>query len=283
MKCLPPPSRNLGAPYKGSKSKIAREIVDILPPNEVFVDLFAGGCAVTHAAILSGKFERYLVNDMEGLGVRAFLMGIRGEFRNESRFISRDDFQALKASDPYAALCFSFGNNLKTYLYRPEIEQLKSVACRMILEPERKKRRLLFRQFITVLGLISPDVWRENLKCLSGLEALTRLERLESLGSLLHSDSVIQASFLDYREVKIPPCATVYADPPYKGTEGYNVSFNHDEFWEWVRTREYPVYVSEYQAPGDFKAIWQKEKTCSYARENTLKTLEKLFIHQRWS
>jgi site-specific DNA-adenine methylase len=37
-------------PYKGSKNAIARDIIDILPAGDVFVDLFAGGCAVTHAA-----------------------------------------------------------------------------------------------------------------------------------------------------------------------------------------------------------------------------------------
>jgi len=44
-----------GLPYKGSKNGIAKKIVDALPAGEVFVDLFAGGCAVTHAAMLSGS------------------------------------------------------------------------------------------------------------------------------------------------------------------------------------------------------------------------------------
>lgn len=33
----------------GSKSKIAADIVATLPPADTFVDLFAGGCAITHA------------------------------------------------------------------------------------------------------------------------------------------------------------------------------------------------------------------------------------------
>ena len=33
----------LGMPYKGSKNAIARDIIDILPAGDVFVDLFAGG------------------------------------------------------------------------------------------------------------------------------------------------------------------------------------------------------------------------------------------------
>ena len=49
--------RKYGVPYKGSKSKLAEWIVDILPPENTLVDLFAGGCAVTHAAIVSDKWE----------------------------------------------------------------------------------------------------------------------------------------------------------------------------------------------------------------------------------
>ena len=35
-------------PYKGSKNAIARDIIDILPAADVFVDLFAGGvCCIS--------------------------------------------------------------------------------------------------------------------------------------------------------------------------------------------------------------------------------------------
>ena len=44
-----------GVPYQGSKNKICKWVIDNLPSGKVFVDLFAGGCAVTHAAMLSGK------------------------------------------------------------------------------------------------------------------------------------------------------------------------------------------------------------------------------------
>ena len=48
-----------GLPYKGSKNGIALWIVNNLPPAEYFVDLFCGGGAVTHAAMLSGKWEQF--------------------------------------------------------------------------------------------------------------------------------------------------------------------------------------------------------------------------------
>lgn len=59
-----PTSRSLGIGYMGSKNAIAYNIVEQLPEAETFVDLFAGGCAVTHAAILSGKYRRFILNDI---------------------------------------------------------------------------------------------------------------------------------------------------------------------------------------------------------------------------
>ena len=39
-----------GVPFKGSKNAIADWVIDQLPPGKRLVDLFAGGCAITHCA-----------------------------------------------------------------------------------------------------------------------------------------------------------------------------------------------------------------------------------------
>lgn len=44
-----------GLPYKGSKNAIAEWITDVLPEGECLVDLFCGGGAVTHCAMLRDK------------------------------------------------------------------------------------------------------------------------------------------------------------------------------------------------------------------------------------
>lgn len=46
-----------GIPYTGSKSKIADEIISVLPSGDRFVDLFGGGAAMSECALLSGKYE----------------------------------------------------------------------------------------------------------------------------------------------------------------------------------------------------------------------------------
>lgn len=116
---------NYGLPYKGSKNRIAKKILDVLPPAPVLYDVFAGGCAITHAALLSGKYSRVVANDINGMIPAAFEKAIRGGFRNEDRWISRADFQRLYKTDPYVAICFSFGNNLHEYCYARELEPYK--------------------------------------------------------------------------------------------------------------------------------------------------------------
>ena len=116
---------NYGLPYQGSKNRIAKRLVEALPAAPVLYDVFCGGCAVTHAALLSGKYSRVAANDINGMIPHAFESAINGGFRNEDRWISRDNFQKLYKTDPYVAICFSFGNNLHEYCYARDLEPYK--------------------------------------------------------------------------------------------------------------------------------------------------------------
>ncbi len=117
-----------GIGYQGSKNRIAKYIIDILPTGHRFVDLFAGGCSVTHCAILSGKYKEFLANDIDFRIPQTFKDAIDWKFDDERRWISRDEFFKLKDSDMYARICFSFGNNMKDYMYSKAIEPYKK-AC----------------------------------------------------------------------------------------------------------------------------------------------------------
>lgn len=50
-------AKSYGIPMQGSKSRIADKIIDLLPSATHVYDLFGGGCALSHAALLSGKFQ----------------------------------------------------------------------------------------------------------------------------------------------------------------------------------------------------------------------------------
>ena len=115
---------NYGLPYMGSKNKIAEWVVGHFPEKKHFYDLFAGGCAVTHCAMLKNKFETFTINDISKM-TEFFTDAISGKYAAEKRWISRKDFSALKDNDEYVRICWSFGNNGKNYLYSKEIEPWK--------------------------------------------------------------------------------------------------------------------------------------------------------------
>jgi hypothetical protein len=363
------------------------------------VDLFAGGCAVTHAAILSGKFGRFIANDITEYP-QVFRDAIDGKYRNECRWISREDFLRLKDDDPYVRLCWSFGNDMKTYMYAPEVERFKKHMHAIFSAGTPTSARLAWKGFVRefakvrdkigeltqkvlklcaacdvapqynadgtlntkaihtdvfrvksaylrkylqnalkLSGLTKKDVDRrlgnymgrhyfsesqwmlpsseqyeklqeilpaltipwaplneslqslqslqslERLESLQSLQSLQRLERLQSLERLesLQSLERLKLSRKDYSDVAIPPGATVYCDPPYANTSGYIDDFDHERFYRWLRSMEFPVFVSEYSMPDDFICFASIDKACTYSSSKTIKRVEKMFVHERWA
>ena len=86
-----------------------------------------------------------------------------------------------------------------------------------------------------------------------------------------------------YQELDIPPNSLIYCDPPYEGTTKYKDRFSHAEFWEWCRNKAkegHQVYISEYNAPNDFKCVWEKEVNSSLTKDTgSKKATEKLFVY----
>ena len=372
---------NYGLPYKGSKNSIAKWVISNLPASHTFVDLFAGGCAVTHAAILSGKFGRFIANDITEYP-QVFRDAIDGKYRNECRWISREDFFRLKDIDPYVRLCWSFGNGMKTYMYAPEVERFKKHMHAIFFAGTPTSARLAWKGFVRefakvrdeigeltqkvlklcaacdvapqynadgtlntkaihtdvfrvksaylrkylqnalkLSGLTQKDVdrhlgnymsrhyfgesqwmlpsseqyeklqeilpaltipWASLNESLQSLQSLERLQRLESLQSLERLER-LKLSRKDYSDVAIPPGATVYCDPPYANTTGYIDDFDHERFYRWLRSMEFPVFVSEYSMPDDFICLASIDKACTYSSSKTIKRVEKMFVHERWA
>lgn len=263
-----------GMPYKGSKNKIAKWVVDQLPSAKHFYDLFGGGGAISHCAILSGKYEVVHYNELSPVVFKAFDMAVNGEFKNENRWISYEEFFKLRFDDPYAHICFSFGNNGRGYCYSKEIEPLKKALHYAICFNDFSLLEELnifidnkLQGRLTIVKAIKDFLKIERVE-LQNLERLERLQGLESLGRL-------ELTNLDYRDVKIEEDSVIYCDPPYLNTEGYRIDFNHNEFYDWCRTQN-NIFISEYVMPDDFKVVAQKDKLCIYNNKN-LVTTEKIF------
>lgn len=292
-----------GIPYMGSKNSIAKEIVDLLPTAEYFVDLFCGGCAITHAAMLSGKYKRFIINDFNAQVVQLFVDAVNGKFRDEKRWISREDFYSRKDSDAYIKYVWSFGNGGYSYMYGRKIEAWKKALhyARVLGDFS-----LLERDF----GIVTDDASRQSirlnaekwglidkLKCsmeslesLQSLQSLHRLKRLQSLESLERLESLggLQLFSGDYQAVKIPENSVVYCDPPYGNCSAtvdrrtYCKGFDLFRFFDWLRKVDFPVFVSEYAMPEDFVAVWQKTKICAFSAQKAKYAVERVFVHERF-
>lgn len=105
---------SLGVPYQGSKSKTGKDIVDVLPKGKRFVDLFSGGGAMTHAALLSGKYDTFHMNDKFPMGQDLFLGGMEGKYRDYNKDVTREEFYNGMQYTP-EGLMASFNGNGRSY------------------------------------------------------------------------------------------------------------------------------------------------------------------------
>ena len=271
-----------GIPYQGSKSRIAEWVVSQLPPADTLVDLFAGGCAITHAALLSGKYNNVIANDLTQ-GPNVFRDAINGEFDDMQGGITRDEF--LASDDDAIKLLYSFGNNRNDYLWSPEMESVKAPAERMLSAPSMHERRIAYKAFLRALKKYVDNNGTKKLAKSNGIGELQGLERLERLQGLQGLERLqgLEISNLDYRIVDVPEDAVVYADPPYRNTrhEAY-ADFSSTEFDEWLSVVPFPVYISEFTCPDGCVEIASNKRMASMAAKTSTTVTERLFIQQRF-
>ena len=287
--------KSYGICYRGSKNALAERIVALLPSASHLIDVFAGGCAITHCAMKSGKWQHVHANDINEMIVGAFRRAINGDFLGERRWVSHEEFNRVRGKDAYATICFSFGNNGSGYAYSPKNEELKRALHYAIFFGDHKP-------FLSLTGIdLTPVQTIHDLReryiaakhlsngggiFISSLQNIECLNRLNRLATAFTNEEKKRLTIgnVDFAEVEITSDSVVYCDPPYREKEGYRKAkhFNHERFFEWVLRQTVPVYVSEYAMPEEFVevAAWQKLCTMSQT-SNSLRTTEKLFV-PRW-
>lgn len=290
-----------GLPYKGSKTKIADAIIEHLPPARILYDLFAGGCAISHAAILSGKWERVIANDVKPYPF-LFRDAALGKYKDEYKWVSREDF--FKSDDPFDKLVFSFGNDCRTYIYGADIEEWKKALHYAICFHDYKPMidlggpdlspidscRTMWQRRIKAYQLLGGEhgwwegkgIHLENLERLERLQNLERLERLQGLDNTRNIErlEVIQGN---YWEVEIEPDSVIYLDPPYANTNGYGdkrlSDFDTERMCEWIECQNVPVYISEYDMPRDrFDCIFETRVNSLINADRPIVATERLFV-----
>ena len=213
---------------------------------------------MTYCAMLSGKWNRFLYNDINKMITTLFLDAIHGKYHDERRVITREDFAELKDSDPYVKYIWSFGNNGLAYLWGKEIEEIKCTACHSLMDETLNERRLAYMHYVKMFRKRLSDNRLEPVERLQSLEHLQGLQQLEALQRL-------EALNMSYEDYIYEPGDVVYCDVPYeqlgKAKCGdYGVNFDSIEFYRWVKCRPYQVFFSSYEISDDsFYKIKLKE------------------------
>ena len=124
-------NKTYGLSYQGSKSKIAKEIINVLPANDYLVDLFAGGCAITHCGMLSKKWKCFMANDLT-CSAKAFEAVINHTTNidfEHPQLITREKFKEIAGDNDNVdnfllSIIWSFGNDRRTYIYGEDKEKI---------------------------------------------------------------------------------------------------------------------------------------------------------------
>jgi len=268
-----------GLPYMGSKNRIAEWVVGALPANDTLVDLFAGGCAVTHCAMLSGKFNRVIANDISD-APEVFADAVNGNIDLSGFPLTRDEFK--ESTDTLSRLVYSFGNDQRYYIYSSEREDVCIAAERMMYGATVADRYAAYKVFIRALS--------SHLQCGDNLDRkVSRLQAIEAVARLqdIHGacpEAELETSRCDYRDFDAPAGSTVYADPPYNGTRisQYGGGFDYDAFEDWLAEVDFPVFVSEYTCPRGCVEIASRGSLSLADHSNSTRVVEGLFVQERF-
>lgn len=217
----------IGLPYKGSKKKISKKVVEIIKQNfgtdKTVYDLFGGGGAMTCELTLNGFDVVY--NELDKSVVDMFKKALTADsYYLKSLIISREEFYSIRekeiktVDDELKLLINSFGNNRKNYLYNRDIADAKYNLAKQLLE--RNQYRNYRKQPFYKL-------YKQKFRQLERLQQLQQLQQLERLQQL----QITNKSYEDFSGVED---AILYLDPPYEGTSGYDNVFDSQAFYDWA-------------------------------------------------
>ena len=253
--------------YSGSKAKIAKYIIPFimkeLKKGDVYIEPFVGGCNVIDKVDWNWK-----IGSDTNHYVISMWNWIKYVKRNTfPKFVSMEDYKAMKE---LARKDKCDGNKYPSHLigYVGNACSYGSAWFNGYAHyNERKKEDHM------------AEAWNGLTKQINGFKNIDK--------TMFVADSY--ESILDYagRLKKNGNGCVVYCDPPYKNTKGYkDGGFDSDKFWNLVRAYSkmgVKIFVSEYEAPDDFKCIWSYERkdgmgTTEYGSKQKTK-VERLFVY----
>lgn len=241
--------------YCGSKRKFMRYLLPILTEkldeNSRFIDLFGGGMNVVSEIPIQNKvavdYNKCVIalwKEIQNNGMKNIPLDITEDDYNEIKFCYLNGTGTYdEYITAYAGTCCSFGGAWFNGYAR--------------YNPKKKEDHIA--------------------------EARRGLEKQVETFKYLKDTIFIYDS---YENIELRKDDIVYCDPPYQSTKKYETDFDNTAFWNWARyvaKKVKALYISEYDAPFDFKCIWQMEKKDALGRKQGKKQntkIEKLFVYK---
>ena len=287
----------LGLPYRGSKRKYADflicKMLEIKPHATYFYDIFGGGGAMSFAALQKGMTVVY--NEKQS-GVVEFLKFIFECTRNPKsnfgilpeeyyNFITREEFFRLKTESgtyaEFARICYSFGNDQRSYMFNQELETIKHLAHDIVVFRDRAALISLNKRLNATISISDfPTIFERRLAFCKEIREMAICRDLEQLQQLQQLRPKITFLNLDYSDVKIETPikdTIVYLDPPYRNTGKYLEEVDFDELDSFFLNLPYVAFMSEYNAP--FKSIYEIKTRSAMGNNNNARRVEKLYIN----
>jgi site-specific DNA-adenine methylase len=291
----------------GSKRKLAPEILHLITSRHNGItdlyDLFGGGGSISFTAVKDYRFNVHY-NELNS-HIFHLVKYLKENRTLESKFyewVTREVFfeQIRKSNEDadwysgFVMSCWSFGNNQSCYIYGENIEEIKRLAHEFVVNGCIESMKLLdvdIRELLNIKDLqkrrivfcdyIQKGMGRFDLQNQERLQQLERIQKLQKLQNLQNLQN-LQITNFSYENVNIKgKNLVIYCDIPYKGTGEYKEGgFNHEAFYKWAADINYPVYISEYDAP--FQEIHSfTHRSSLSATNNKKKTVEKIFWNEK--
>ena len=178
--------KTFGVPYMGSKNASAENIVSMFPRSRRLLDLFGGGASITHAALVSGRFDQVVYNDLDPLMVD-MLNRLKDEPLAPLRFVDRVEFKERYQVDPMVFFCWKYPSARIEYKFSRGTEKLHELIFK--LHEEREKGGLGEYRF--QMALADPQSWAADALEKAGVYNFTTDEVKHAEGLILrHMDKI---------------------------------------------------------------------------------------------
>ena len=281
--------RPLGLPYKGSKKRISKKIVEIIKQNfgteKPIYDIFGGGGAITAECLINGLEVHY--NDLDRT-ITDMFQKVVSEDRDylKTLIVSREEFFKIREKenktidDELKLLVNSFRNDRNTYLYSKEFSDLKyNLSVEIIKKHDTFSG---YKKTDTYKNAYRPfDIGKEDKsQVLKQFQRIQPLERVQKM-----SIKNLKITNHDYTHFSYLKNTIIYLDPPYENTvlKGYSIKeFDSQPFYDWAyeMSKKNIVLISSYEiSDSRFECVYEFKNASStnYGEARRNRT-EKLFM-----